>query len=174
MYIGLRIRYLLFLSEFNETWILSADFRKIFKFQISLKSRRWDPRCCMRTNRHNKAEILFAVLLTRLQNAETYRFCNSLYFLNTGTRLCQLEIWFPHLLLILKWVLWSASVLCHILPSVYRCLTFSVCYADRIFAISECCRDSFGEIVCSAVVTLVCIRYALVRFVAAYRRFSSR
>jgi hypothetical protein len=46
-------------------------------------------------------------------------------------------------------------LLSHILPSVYRCLTFSFCYADRIFTISECCRDSFGEIVCSAAVTLV-------------------
>ena len=52
------------------------------------------------------------------------------------------------------------------------CLSMSylLCYADRIFTISERCRDNFGEIVCSAAVTLVCIRYALVRLVAAYRR----
>jgi hypothetical protein len=62
---------------------------------------------------------------------------------------------------------------CHLLPSVYRSRTFSVRYADRIFTISECCRDSFGEIVCLAAVTLVCIRCALERLVAAYRRFSS-
>ena len=42
------------------------------------------------------------------------------------------------------------KLLSHVLPSVYRSLTFSVCYANCIFTISECCRDSFGEIVCSA------------------------
>jgi len=58
--IGLLVRYLLFLSDFNDTWIFCTDFRKIFKFQISLKSRRWEPSCCMRADRHNRAEIRFS------------------------------------------------------------------------------------------------------------------
>jgi hypothetical protein len=34
MYIGLHVKYTLFLSDFDETWIILTDFRKIPKYQI--------------------------------------------------------------------------------------------------------------------------------------------
>ncbi len=57
MYIGLHVKYPLFLSHLNEIWILLTYFSKILKHQISWKSVRWEPSCSMRTDgqtgRHN-------------------------------------------------------------------------------------------------------------------------
>jgi len=49
-YIGLHVKYLLFSSDFNETWILSTHLRKVLKYQISYKSVQWKPSCSTRTD----------------------------------------------------------------------------------------------------------------------------
>ena len=48
-YESLHVKYPLFLSDFNETFIYSTDFRKTPNYKISTKSVMWDPSCSTRT-----------------------------------------------------------------------------------------------------------------------------
>ena len=41
MYISVHVKYLLFLSDFNEIWFLLTEFEKILKYKISGKSDQW-------------------------------------------------------------------------------------------------------------------------------------
>jgi hypothetical protein len=50
----------LFLSDINETWNLLTDLRKKLKYQVSLKSVQRKPSCCLRTDRHDKANSHFS------------------------------------------------------------------------------------------------------------------
>jgi len=47
MHIGLHVKYTLFLSDFNETWIFLTDLWKLLKHLISWKSIQWKSTCSM-------------------------------------------------------------------------------------------------------------------------------
>ena len=74
MCIGLLVKYLLFLFEFNEIWIFSTDFRKLLRYQISWKSVRWEPSCSIRADTQTNGGtwwsyvLLFEVVRTGLKN----------------------------------------------------------------------------------------------------------
>jgi hypothetical protein len=57
IYIGLHVKYPLFLSHFNETRVFLTYFRKTLKYQISWKSGKWEPSCYMRTARLTRRRV---------------------------------------------------------------------------------------------------------------------
>ena len=65
MYNGLNVKYALFLSDFNETWIFARDFRNFHRLQILWKSVQWEPRCSMWTDRHDDVNSRFSQFLER-------------------------------------------------------------------------------------------------------------
>jgi len=50
MCIGLHVKSLLFISDFNETSIFFDRFSKVLNYQISLKSIQWEPSFTLRTD----------------------------------------------------------------------------------------------------------------------------
>jgi hypothetical protein len=58
MYTGLHVKYLLLLSDFNQTCIFSTDFRKTLKYQISRKSVQLEQSCFRRTDGRTHATKL--------------------------------------------------------------------------------------------------------------------
>jgi len=65
-YIYIHIKYPLFLSDFNETWILLTNFRKIHKYRISWISVKWEPSCSIRTDGRTDRQKEWQADMTKL------------------------------------------------------------------------------------------------------------
>jgi len=68
MFIGLHVKYPLFLFDCNDTWIFSTNFRKIPKYQISRKSTHWDPSCSMQTDERTDGRTNMTKLIVAFRN----------------------------------------------------------------------------------------------------------
>ena len=127
---GLRVKYLLFLSDFNETWTPSTDIGKIIKYRISWNSVLWEPSCSMRTDgrkkghterldENNSGSSQFCERAYKLQISLLCNFLSavihfllftcflySLHFQNTWTHWCHIHI---NVGIFRKWIGPSAS-----------------------------------------------------------------
>ena len=75
------------LWDFNETWIILTDFRKIIKHRILWKTVRWESSCCMRTDGQRDVAIL---IVTFHDYANALKSCYLLrYLLNETVVNCE-------------------------------------------------------------------------------------
>jgi hypothetical protein len=79
MYIRLRVKYLLLLSDFNDACVFSTDFRKILKYRISWKSVQWEPSCSMWTGRHDEANSRFSQFCEKRLKMIPLLTCNKIF-----------------------------------------------------------------------------------------------
>jgi len=72
MYIGTRVQYPLFLSDFNKTWLVLKNFPWILKYEISRKSVQWEPSCSIRTCRYDDANSRFSKFWKGVKTSSSY------------------------------------------------------------------------------------------------------
>ena len=68
IFICLHVKYPFFLSDFNETWISSGDFRKIHKCPFSCNLVQWDPGCSGRLDGRTEGETDITKLIVAFHN----------------------------------------------------------------------------------------------------------
>jgi hypothetical protein len=68
MHIGLHVKYPLFLSDLDETWIFSTHFRKLLKYQISWKFVQRELSCSMRTEWRTDGQTDMTKLIVAFRN----------------------------------------------------------------------------------------------------------
>jgi hypothetical protein len=69
VYLGVHMKYPLFMSDFNKICLFWADFWNMLKYKLSWKSVQGDPSCYMRTDRQTDMKKLildFEIFRTRL------------------------------------------------------------------------------------------------------------
>jgi hypothetical protein len=79
MYIGTRVQYPLFLSDFNKTWLVLKNFPWILKYEISRKSVQWEPSCSIRTCRYDDANSRFSKFWKGVKTSSSYLTKNQLH-----------------------------------------------------------------------------------------------
>jgi len=77
MYIGIHLKYPLFLFDFNENWTFLTDFRIILKYQISWKFVQWKPSCSMWTDRRTDTAKLIITFCTIAKAPKNWTFQNN-------------------------------------------------------------------------------------------------
>ena len=68
MCIGLYVKCPLFLSNFNEPWIFSTDFRKTVTYKILWKSVQWEPSCSLRKDGQTDEQTGMVKLIVAFTN----------------------------------------------------------------------------------------------------------
>jgi hypothetical protein len=83
------VKYSLFSSDLNESWIFSTDFRNIIRCKISWKWFQLEPSCSMRTDRHIWRDLIVAsaILRTLLKSGEDHIYLTffSLFSFNSSS-----------------------------------------------------------------------------------------
>jgi hypothetical protein len=167
VYVGLQAKYLLFLSDFNETWILSTVSRKILKFQILMKL------CPL------GVELLLA---GRRKDGRTDTDITNLivafHYFAKGSKM-EKSRWYTdrqkqHNLVYCEWIARARARVCacmrvrvRALVCVHVCVCVYVYVCVRV-CVCACMCVCVYECVCARVCVYVCVRVCACVYVYAY------